>query len=529
MAVGDMISKLRVNANMSQEQFAELFGVSRQSVQKWEGNLSVPELGKLVRIAKHFDMSLDALILESDTRITEELSSNKTLKPKYANIHDWESYSSNLLTEYRQSIEEGLDLKAYEEVFKAAARLPKSEAKKKIGDVLFEIVLNAKTAENYKYIEPSDYEEIKNLRKNIIELPVLCKEKLSSKIHGAWMGRISGCLLGKTVEGIKTDELVPFLKETGNFPMHRYILHSDLNTDIINKYKFRFENRCYADNVDGMPVDDDTNYVIMAQEIIKKYGRDFTAYDVSRAWLDMQCKDAYCTAERVAFCNFVKGYEPPESARYKNPYREWIGAQIRGDYFGYINPGDPQMAAQMAFRDASISHIKNGIYGEMFAAAMISAAACTDNIKDIILTGLSQIPYTSRLYEAIMSVLNNFEKGMSQEECFDDIHKRYDEYSGHGWCHTISNAEIVAASLLYGKGDFGKSICMAVQTGFDTDCNGATVGSVLGMANGIEGIDDMWKNPIKDTLHTSIFGVGTVKISERAAMTLEHIQADIRS
>ena len=82
---------------------------------------------------------------------------------------------------------------------------------------------------------------------------------------------------------------------------------------------------------------------------------------------------------------------------------------------------------------------------------------------------------------------------------------------------------IVVAALLYGKGDFGKSICMAVETGFDTDCNGATVGSVLGMANGIKSIPEDWTKPIHDTLHTSIFGVDTVKISLRAKQTLEHI------
>ena len=82
---------------------------------------------------------------------------------------------------------------------------------------------------------------------------------------------------------------------------------------------------------------------------------------------------------------------------------------------------------------------------------------------------------------------------------------------------------IVAASLLYGGGDFGKSVCMAVETGFDTDCNGATVGSVVGMAKGIDEISEEWKAPMHDTLHTSIFGVGTVKISDRVTMTMKHI------
>ena len=524
VAIHTMLHQLRASANLSQEQFADLLGVSRQSVQKWENGACVPELDKLVKIAKYFDVSLDALVLGSNTRMTEELRVSKMLKPRYANMHEWESYSSNLMTEYQQSIEEGLDLKAYKNVFSAISQLPKDEIKKKLGDVLFEVVTSAPAAPDYPYTEPSDLPGIRSLRRayplNAAPVP---RERLSDKIHGAWLGRICGCLLGKTVEGIRTDELVPFLKETGNYPMHRYILRSDLNDDILGKYQFRFAGRCYADEVDGMPVDDDTNYVVLAQMVIEKYGRDFTPYDMSRAWLSLQPKDAYCTAERVAFCNFVKGFEPPASAVYKNPYREWIGAQIRGDYFGYINPGNPELAAEMAFRDASISHVKNGIYGEMFAAAMIAAAAVTSDIKSILLSGLAQIPHTSRLYASVMDVITGYENGVSQSDCFRDIHSRYDEHTSHGWCHTIPNAMIVAASLLYGGSDYGKSICMAVETGFDTDCNGATVGSVLGMAGGLQAIDTVWSAPIRDTLHTSIFGVDTVSISDRVEMTLKHL------
>ena len=147
MTIGKAINKLRSDANLSQEQFATLFGVSQQSVQKWENGDSVPELGKIIKISKHFGVSLDALILGNDNRIVEEMKGTNQIKPQYANIHDWEFYSSNLMTEYQQSIEEGLDIEAYKDVFWAAVRLPKDEHKKKIGDTLFEIVINAKQKE----------------------------------------------------------------------------------------------------------------------------------------------------------------------------------------------------------------------------------------------------------------------------------------------------------------------------------------------------------------------------------------------
>lgn len=523
MKIGIAINKLRNEANLTQAQFSEIFGVSQQSVQKWESGLATPDLEKIILISKYFDVSLDALILGNDNRVVEEMSRTRSIKPQYQNVHDWEFYSSNLLIEYQQSTEEGLDIEKYSDIFSSISKLPKSEIKKKLGDILFEIISSAKTKKEYPYVEPSDMDKIKNLRSDFEVIHIYDENTLESKIRGAWMGRICGCMLGKTIEGIRTNELVPFLKETNNYPMHRYIYRSDLTNEIIGKYTFGFTGRCYADEIDGMPVDDDTNYVVLAQEIIQNYGKDFTPYDVANAWLKYQGKDAYCTAERVAYCNFVKGFAPPESAIYKNPYREWIGAQIRGDYFGYINPGNPELAAEMAWRDASISHIKNGIYGEMFVAAMLAVAATTNDMEKIILGGLAQIPYTSRLYEDVMSVIDAFRSKLSQQECFDMIHNKYDEYTGHGWCHTIPNAMIVAAALLYGKGDYGKSICIAVETGFDTDCNGATVGSVLGMANGIGSIPEYWTKPINDTLHTSVFGVNTVKISDRVKLTMEHI------
>lgn len=523
MYLGQMISKMRAECKLTQAQFAEIVGVSQQSVQKWESGAATPDLEKIIFISKYFGVSLDGLILGKDSRFVEETQKTSVVKPQYQNVQDHEFYPSHLAIEYQQSIDEGLEIERYEELFSAVSHLPKGEIKKKFGDVLFEIVSSAKQRDGYPYIEPSTLEQIKSLRKPFPTGGEYDKASLPDKIYGAWMGRICGCMLGKPLEHIRTDELIPFLKQTNNYPLYRHVHSSDITKEIIERYKFPFKTRDYLDTLDCMPVDDDINYVVMAQEIIQEHGRDFTPCDVANAWLKYQGKDSYWTAERVAYCNFIKGFAPPQSAVYQNPFREYIGAQIRGDYYGYINPGNPEKAAEMAFRDASISHVKNGIYGEMFVAAMLAIAATTSDMQKIILGGLAQIPYTSRLYQEITSVVNGFLAGVSAERCFENIHQKYDEYTDYGWCHILPNAMIVVASLLYGS-DYSKCICMSVQTGFDTDCNGATVGSIYGMAHGIQSIPEYWIKPMNGAMHTGLSGLDLLKIKDRANLTLRHLE-----
>lgn len=448
---------------------------------------------------------------------------NIDLKPDYSKVPDGDFYANDILAEYLQCLDEGLDIQKYEELFKEAAKLEKGEAKKKLGDALFELIKALPMRDGYEFNEPSALPEIQKLTGAPEHFEMPGQETLKSKIHGAWLGRVCGCLLGKSVEGARRNELVPFLKKTGNYPMSRYIKRSDFKKEDVEGYNFNFENAVYVDDVFSMPPDDDTNYTVMAQCVFEKHGRDFTPDNIAEAWLKYQSRDAYFTAERTAFNNFLKGFAPPASAVFQNPYREWIGAQIRADYWGYINPCDPVSAAETAFKDASVSHVKNGIYGEMFVAAMLAAAAGTDDVKAVIKAGLSQIPYTSRLYKSVTEIIEAYESGALKDDVFERIHKEYDEHTGYGWCHTIPNAMIVAASLLYGEGNYGKSVCMAVETGFDTDCNGATVGSVFGMMHGKNSIPESFSQPLNDTLHTTLFGVGTLKISDCAERTLLHI------
>lgn len=522
MDIGKNIYKLRNFYKLTQEQFAEAIGVSRQAVQKWESGTAVPDIEHILKISESFGISLDALIKSLDKRAIEEMRYDRQIQAEYDHLHEWESYPAQLLVEYQQSVDEGIDVEQYKGLFEEIYKMPKSKEKEKMANILFDFVVRLPQRSNYKYVEPSELDKIKALREThdnrVYDVPNNYKEKL----YGAWVGRICGCLLGKPIEGRSRSDIAALLKSGNNYPMQRYILSTDVTDEMINKLGYS-KNSCWADNISCAPVDDDTNYTVLANVLVEKYGRDFTPNDVANAWLNLQSKNAYCTAERVAYRNFINGFLPPNSAFYKNPYREWIGAQIRGDYFGYINPGNSAMAAEMAWRDASISHVKNGIYGEMLIAAMIAHAAVCDDIEQIISAGLAQIPTTSRIYEALQSVILDYKSGESYDEFSKKLHNLYDESKPYYWCHTISNAMIVIAALLHGKGNFGKSICMAVQTGFDTDCNGATVGSIIGMRNGIEAIEEKWISPIKGELDTSIFGIGKVKISDIVEKTLSHI------
>ncbi|MCI5840331.1 MAG: ADP-ribosylglycohydrolase family protein [Clostridium sp.] len=507
MTIDRIIRSARINAGLTVKAAAEKCGVAEQLMQAWECGVAEPTNEQLAALRGVLDMGGCGVP-----------------QPDIPEIDSGESYSAQLMTEYKQCMDEGLDITEYEELFKAAARLPMNEAREHIADTIYSAVASATVRSDYEYCEPERLCDIKRCREKAPVKKTPDPAALEGKIIGAWYGRICGCLLGKAFEGIRTEELIPVLKATGNYPMHRYVLRGDLTDEMIEKTQFCLDNGSHIDELDHVPSDDDTNYMVLYQELIAKYGRGFTSRDVMNFWLSRQARYAYFTAERVAFDNAVKGFAPPDTGRYKNPYREWIGAQIRADYFGYINPGDPEAAADMAYRDAVVSHVKNGVYGEMYFAALIAAAAVESDMRKAIISALATIPQKSRFYANVMQIVRQFDGGVAEEECFAGIHERWDEHDGHGWCHVLSNAQIVIASLLYGGGDYGKTICRAVQTGFDTDCNAATAGSVLGMMNGIGSIGDEWTAPINGRLDTQIFGVGTVNIDDRAALTLEHIK-----
>ena len=200
--------------------------------------------------------------------------------------------------------------------------------------------------------EPSGLEEIRALRPNgPRRLPLkLSEAQLRDRILGGWIGRGAGCLLGKPVEGWSRESIRAALEHAGEYPLRDYITYPfppgvDPKTADVPEAVRRLANRprgWYRGEFDRMVRDDDMDYPLLALHVLEQYGPDFTTEHVGRAW---QLKLPYLlvyTAERAAYRNLVNGLRPPETATVRNPYREWIGAQIRADLWGWVCPAEPE-------------------------------------------------------------------------------------------------------------------------------------------------------------------------------------------
>jgi ADP-ribosylglycohydrolase len=295
--------------------------------------------------------------------------------------------------------------------------------------------------------EPSDLQRIQACRpKERRALPPVDKDALADKVYGAWLARCAGCTLGKPVEGWPREKIRRYLQEAGAYPLHFYI-------PALNPFPEGLELwENYTDttlgNISRMVRDDDIDYTVLALKTLETCRRDFTSMDIGRLWLENLPYKNIFTAEAIAYRNLVNEMDPPLSAYTRNPYREFIGAQIRGDMWGYVNPGRPERAAEMAFRDACVSHTKNGIYGEMWAAACIAAALVLDDPHEIVQAGLAEIPAECRLAVAIRNTMNSCNRKASWEAVWDEIQRAYPDMSG---IHVINNTCLIVMGLLAGK------------------------------------------------------------------------------
>ena len=434
----------------------------------------------------------------------------------------WESLFHLIQMEIIERKEEGCDVSVFAEA---------AEEQRDSEDLLLHLyqkLASLPIRPDYPYQEPDELEDILTSAGSPAEGPGFAGSpaELKDRMYGAWLGRCAGCALGKPVEaypfvsgrdGLRGYEWVrQWLEGADAYPLRDYFPSDSSASDRIQIYCPDSQK----EHIRFMETDDDIRYLVLALLLNEKKGNDFTPEDVRDNWLMHLPIYETFTAERVAYLNSLNCMASDLSERrkytntYLNPYREWIGAQIRTDHYGYVNAGFPIAAARAAYQDASFSHTKNGVYGAMFVSAMIAAAFNDTDPSRCILTGLSVVPKKSRLYEAIEQAVDIGNRADTPESLFK---KLWDAFSSYNWVHTINNAAAVVASLVYADGDFEKAITTAVANGWDTDCNGATVGSVMGALLGASSLPAKWIRPLNDTLYSAIPDFHPIPISACAA------------
>jgi ADP-ribosylglycohydrolase len=362
--------------------------------------------------------------------------------------------------------------------------------------------------------EPNGFDEI---LAQADPVPARAASDVSERIAGAWLGRAAGCVLGKPVENIPREGIRAIAQATGNWPVAGWFTAEGLPDEVSERWPWNRASRptSLAENIDGIPEDDDLNFTMLGVALLERCGTGFDALDVAKIWLDYMPPGRIFTAERVAMRNLLEAYLPPETATRRNPFREWIGARLRVDAYGWAAAGDPVAAARMAWEDARVSHTANGVYAAMYMAAAhaaslseSSAAACAD-------AGLSVVPARSRLAEALRTA-RDLARELEWEAVVDEIYARHDYH----WVHAINNTALVAAALYAFDGDFSGGISAVVQGGLDTDTNGAAVGSILGALAGPAGIEERWSAPLKGRFSSSLPGFDGFTIDELVRRTL---------
>lgn len=358
--------------------------------------------------------------------------------------------------------------------------------------------------------EPDDLASIRKLRpdgprKIWSSIPM---DTYMDKLEGAFLARMAGCTLGAPVELHSVSDMKHWAEYIGDtFPP------TDYWSKIKSPFDLRYEKSPYQDYTrDGMtkvPVDDDITYTLLGLLIAEDYGLDFTTEDVGAAWL--KYLPYACTAEDVALKNLKKGISAAETADIDNPYCQWIGADIRSDPFAYMTPGYPEKAAELAYRDAYLSHRRNGIYGEMFFAAAQSAAFCVDDPIEAIKIGLTEIPANCTLAKDIAWAL---EVGKNVHN-YQDARQLVDErFRNMAAVHTNNNACLTVFGLMLGGTDVTKVISEIVAMGMDNDCTAATAGSIVGAIAGKQKLSPHWYKNFNNTVDHYLMDVAEMKIDD---------------
>lgn len=294
----------------------------------------------------------------------------------------------------------------------------------------------------------------------------LNKKEFYNKVKGCWVGKNIGGTIGAPFEG--THEMPEI--EGYTTPKGMPLPNDDLDLQLVWLNALR----------DKGPLGVDANVLA-----------DYWLTHITPHWGEYGiCKG-----------NMLAGFLPPLCGEFRNDWKNSNGAWIRSEIWACVSPGIPDVAIKYAVMDASVDHgISEGTYAEIFTASLESYAFTESDIMTLINKALGYIPSDSRVARSVNIVIDGYKSGADWKEVRQRVVD--DNVPDLDWFMAPANVAFVVLGLLYGEGDFKKSMIYTVGCGDDTDCTAATCGSVLGIILGDSGIPEDWKEYIGDTIIT---------------------------
>ena len=301
------------------------------------------------------------------------------------------------------------------------------------------------------------------------------------KVLGCWMGKNIGGTLGAPLEGKRGVSDIDF----------------------------------YTQDLRGQALpNDDLDLQLVWLLAVEKYGRAVNASILGEYWLSFIVPN--WSEYGMGKSNLRMGLVPPLSGWVNNLNRDSDGAFIRSELWACLAPGHPEIAVRYAYEDAIVDHSEEGVYGEIFCAAVQSAAFAEGDKKKLIDIGLSYIPQDCGIARGVRSVIASREQGLDWKEARKAVlrevpdaffytylgEKEPDLPRGRTGYDAPANVSLFVLGWLYGEDDFGRSLCIAAGCGEDTDCTAATLGATLGIIHGFQAIPEKWKEPIGDKIVT---------------------------
>lgn len=349
---------------------------------------------------------------------------------------------------------------------------------------------------------------------------------MHDKIAGGWLGRVAGCCLGKPLEiGVDRRQTESICRALGSWPLRDY-----LNPWPEGKFPQVVPGRilggrdrcCTRGLIDHAENDDDLNYPLSALICLERHGADWTASQLFGLIAEITPWGQLWSSGKNGARAAIMGLAHPGGQLFGNPTRQSLGAMIRCDTWAWVSPGNLRGAAEFALRDAIFTQTRNGIYAGVFWTVAIAAAMNDDDPVAAMTTARRTVPPRAKFAE-MFDLACELRKTASWEAAVDEMYRRYgyDDLlpPSMTFNHALINSALVVLAVLYGEGDFSATVGLAVSGGRDTDCTGATAGSLMGCALGRCGIPELWIAPLNDLYRSDLAGCHELRISQLIART----------